>query len=294
MKIRQGSNLHIGFQGTLANIGIRGEAAAIASELYESVKDSQEFDRWIHQIDSGISFQTIEQDICLFADSHAVNRYALALTVIVAAADIMKRRFADKNIEEGIFWDSLRDLSYKNAECFAVYGVYGTFVFTWYERFFRAERFQLNRLQFEYGDFRGEDTEIDGVSIRHGQKVIHIHIPSAGPLMPDAVEDSLRRGAELLGEDQKTVVFACGSWLLFPAYKKLFKPGSNLLAFSDRFQLISVTDQAEFQDAWRVFGKTYASVDALPEDTSLRRNFKKYMQAGGRFGTAYGVIVYRR
>ena len=48
-----------------------------------------------------------------------------------------------------------------------------------------------------------------------------------------------------------------------------------------------------FHDKWRVFGKDFEKPDSeLPEDTTQRRCFKRWLLAGKKTGSGAGIFLY--
>ncbi len=122
-----------------------------------------------------------------------------------------------------------------------------------------------------------------------------IHIPSSGePFNREARMDSYRQAYAFFKEELGggPLFCVCHSWLLYPEYKKILKPGSNIVDFQSDFDIIKA-DAEEFGDAWRVFGPQYTLPAAdLPEDTSMRRAFKQHLLSGGTTGEGLGILIF--
>jgi hypothetical protein len=88
----------------------------------------------------------------------------------------------------------------------------------------------------------------------------------------------------------------CESWLLSPALAGLLPPDSRILRFQRAFDLTPGSgDEREAVLQW-VFRLTPSqqqgvSLDALPEDTALRRSMKRYLLSGGGVTAASGPLV---
>ena len=110
-------------------------------------------------------------------------------------------------------------MKWKMLECYEIHGVYGNFVGHWYDGFFNLTRFGLGRLQFELRPFEGkEDCEVDGVQIHPGDTVINMHIPSAGPMKPELLDDAFAQAEVFFKEHfpKDYTVFGVESWLIDP------------------------------------------------------------------------------
>lgn len=229
-----------------------------------------------------------------------VHNYTIELFYFMYISHALRERYAAKQIDDQIFWDSMTDLRAKLVECRDVYGINGSFVAGWFFGFFEMTRFALGRLQFERTDYsREEPYTCAGVSLREGDEMINMHIPSLGPLTVESMMDAFRRAydfplfADLRVEGSKYAPFCCGSWLLYPPHYDFLPKHSNILKFMDCFDIIEWVDSEEFHDDWRVFGK-YKDLPPkeLPRDTSLRRAFADRLIAGKPVGHGFGVFFF--
>jgi hypothetical protein len=223
-----------------------------------------------------------------------IHGYMLDMLVLLQCWKILKERYEEKNLPMQLFWDSLMDMKYKLMECRKLYGVYGNFVGFWYDRFFDLSRFALGRLQFETETYPYEEPFTqNGKTVRKGDVVINMHIPSSGPLTASEVDDALLRAAEFYKDefaDGKTA-FVVLSWLLDPDLVKLL-PDGNTKAFAQRFTVVDVHKMDEFHDGWRVFGSEWdPKLHNLPRRTKLQTSIADYLQQGGKLGEGYAIFV---
>ena len=215
-----------------------------------------------------------------------VHIYTVDMLLMLYCAVGLRKVYAQKGYSEELFCGVLTDLRCKLAECKTVHGIWGTFVFGWFYRFYNCTRFMLGRLQYETTEYKYDYKD----AIRAGDTVYNCHIPSAGPLTPESVEESLRLAYEFYGIEGVMPV-VCHSWLLYPEHYELF--GANTRAFADRFDIIKTDEQEHNGDAWRVFGMGADDLEALPQNTSLQRNFYRYFKEGKKMGNGYGVLLYK-
>lgn len=204
-------------------------------------------------------------------------------------------RYASKALNDTIFYDTMKDLKYKAVECKNVYGVYGTFVPSWFGGFFGMTRFALGRFQFEVMRYPFRSRSFGGVTVKRFSKVINLHIPSSGPLTEEMRDDAYRKAHQFYsyifcGEP---TVFVCLSWLLYRGNSEIFPEGSNLLDFMRDFEIVHSVSMPKFNDAWRVFGSDYKKPTAqLPENTSLQRAFKQRLLDKKPTGMGYAAAVF--
>lgn len=121
-----------------------------------------------------------------------------------------------------------------------------------------------------------------------------MHIPSAGPMKPELLEDAFAR-AEAFFKDyfpKDYRVFGVESWLIDPDLVQIL-PEGNMKAYARRFHLIDTEKSDEiFPDGWRVFGAEWKKKpEELPRKTGLQRAIADYLQQGGRLGSGYGIFI---
>lgn len=140
----------------------------------------------------------------------------------------------------------------------------------------RADVVSLGRLQFERlagADGRG------------------VHVPEAGPLDPAAVDASLARAREVLGEEPLT----CTSWFLDPVLPPALGPGSRLVAFAGRFATGPVHREPHADRVVAKFVFRRPVRDVLDEGrvhpgTSLERCVAQHLRAGRHWSEPSGVL----
>ena len=82
-----------------------------------------------------------------------------------------------------------------------------------------------------------------------------MHIPSAGPMKPELLEDAFARAEAFFKEyfPKDYRVFGVESWLIDPDLVQIL-PEGNMKAYARRFHLIDTEKSDEiFPDGWRVF-----------------------------------------
>jgi hypothetical protein len=212
---------------------------------------------------------------------------------LLICSERLHKLYKEKGYSDELFYDTVRDLTYKLYECHFVYGIWGTFVFWWYHRFFRLDLFAHGRLQFERKAFPLKEY---GDVLREGDTVYFCHIPSSGPLTPESVQDSLKRAYAFFKPELKNGILPvyCNSWLLYPPHAPLFPSGSNLARFYEIFDIIEYEEDVGNKDFCRIFGTHYSPklLEDLPEDNTLRKNFKHFLLNGGCMGLGKGIILF--
>jgi len=138
----------------------------------------------------------------------------------------------------------------------------------------RADVVALGRLQF--GRTAGDDGHA-------------VHVPEAGPLTDEAVEDSLAAAGRVLGARE----FQCTSWLLDPLLPPALGPDSGIVRFAGRFE-VEPADRGEQGDravAKFVFRRPLPEVLGLVEpQTRLERVVVEHLRAGGHWSEPRGFL----
>ena len=227
------------------------------------------------------------------AQEAKLPRYSVDMVFLLMEAPALLERYGRMGISEEIYWDSLADLRYKLAECKGAFGLWGTFVLSWYRGFYRCTRFALGRMQYERAEFPYE--EYGGV-LKQGDTVYKCHIPSSGPLDGNAVIGSLKRAHAFFEKELKDGLLPvfCSSWLLYPPHAPCFREGSNLRRFYEMFTVLEQIEKPENPDFWRVFNMHYdpATLADAPADTFLRAGLKEFLLAGNCMGNGRGVLLF--
>ncbi len=262
----------------------KGEYSARIDEL--SIKHANEDYDGIDEILDALT--SLSEDI-------HVDKYTLHLLFFMYRAFPLRDEYIKRNLPLEVYWDSVTDLRAKLVECKEVKNVWGSFVASWFNGFFIVDRFALGRLQYEMRKYDWDDYSKNGFAVGQGDMVFNVHIPSLGPLTVDSVMDSFKRAYNFFSDKLcgKPIVFQCSSWLLYLPHYDFLPKDSNILKFMDCFDIIRSKDNDVFGDRWRVFGKyTDFKNEDLPEDTSLRRAYKKRLMDGMKTGSGRGIIIF--
>lgn len=228
-------------------------------------------------------------------DELGLHKYTIDILILLQCWLMLQKKYSEKGLPREIFKDSLADMRCKLQECRKVYGVTGIFVGGWYDRFFDISRFALGRLQFETEIYPyNEPFVYNGHTVKKGDKVINVHIPSLGPLKMEEVTDSLNRAVTFYKEyfPEGCTKFVCYSWLLDTDLQEIL-PEGNLRLFTSLFHVVDVKKEEVFEDGWRVFGQEWnKEAKDLPRHTKLQKNIADYLQQGKELGEGYGVLFY--
>lgn len=251
----------------------------------------------LYEKDVNIDYGDILSKVDKATEYSNVHKYSAELLIFILFSKHLRELYKQRGIADKIWFDSMCDLKWKLWECKAVRGSWGSFVAGWFPRFFNLTRFALGRLQFEIVDFDGE-YEKNGKKLKTGDKVINVHIPrTLTPLSTDSRNDAYSQAAEFFKDmtEGAPIAFVCSSWLLYPEAEKILPPHSNIRGFMADYDIIRsrVDEEGDYHNMWRLFDMDYTGdLNDYPEDSSLRRAYKKFLLDGNRCGGGYGVFFY--
>ncbi len=264
----------------------------------EIIIDEHTYDL-VHVIDTfyetDFSVEAIEPLLKAIADKSKVDLYTVNFVFLTVASERMLEEYILKGYGETLFWETIMDIKYKLYECQWVKGVLGNHVIAWYPIFYRLDIVKLGRLEFEKVKFPKESYEKNGVSIKEGDDVYFIHIPSSGPLTEELRYDSYKRAYEFFSKEigDGPLICICESWLLYEDNRKIFPSRLNIVKFLDDWDINYNEVNETNSEAWRIFGVDYSGdVSLLPRETTLQKSMIDWFEKGHKMGQAFGVLVF--
>ena len=257
-----------------------------------------EFDGIVrYYIESGCDSNATDKLLTAFSEKSSANFYSCWLLLLLLAAESAKPLYEKRGATEEVFFETFADLRYKALECLEEHGVWGIFVPFWYVHFIKCNIIKFGRLEYEDGVYNGDEPYTVGdITLKKGMPIKHIHIPSSGEGFDlESRLASYRMAYEFYTKETglDKLYGECHSWLLYPDYESILPEKSNILSFRHDFDIIEWGNQDSFADAWRLFGKEHRlPIAEYPEDTSMRRAFKKHLLEGGKSGEGIGYLIF--
>lgn len=263
------------------------------NETYKKLRQMYNDDVWGN-------LKYVKEELVKIAEQTGDHIYTLNLIFLLDACEILMPRFLAQGNSEELFFKTMKDIKVKLDECKQVKGVYGVFAsLDWFAGFFEPSRYWLGRLQFEKTKFKLDSYEGNGISLKKGDTVINVHIPSGEPMVIEDCLKSYDMACEHYSElydEYGCIPFVCNSWLLFEEHDKFLNPESNIYKFMKQYELLDTTYEDNFGNGWRIFGSGNNEKDPskLPENTSLLRAYKKWLCDGNKAGYSYGIRIHRK
>lgn len=201
------------------------------------------------------------------------------LCVMLMGARFSLEKYVEHGIPRKIFSDTMKCFPRFVREHKVSYGVWGFDRDFWTGRQLSLRLFRIGQLEYEK-------------VVQDGKKMLSVHIPSDAVLDQEELAESIRQSVcffEKFDRDYASVPYICTSWLLSPALRKLLGENSRILKFQDMFQITGVDEENRNFMEW-VYKRKDLSPEQLPEDTSLQRNMKAHLLAGGWIGEGTGFL----
>lgn len=205
--------------------------------------------------------------------------------VLLSALPDVLEWHSRRGIPTAVSWATLEDLGRQVRIYHRFYGRSGFDEFDWVSRHFRGLVFQLGRLQFEPAALEEEwrsDPELIA-SAGAGGRVLALHVPEGGPLLPELCDDALTRAPGFFARhfpEEEYRVATCESWLLDGQLSEYLPPEANIVRFQRRFTMLPSCAVGNRAVLRFVFYKNEAALDQLPQDTRLKRAIVRHLEAG--------------
>ncbi len=200
------------------------------------------------------------------------------LACLLLAAARAHGEYVRLGIPEKVYEDTMRCFTRFVKEHRALTGEWGFDRGWWAWRATCLRLFRIGALEYEL--LSGE------------KRALSLHIPSDASLDLKACRSSHEAARTFFAAYFPAYARApvvCSSWLLHPALKELLGEESNIVRFQSLFDIVRV-DDCDLSYRAFVFRRTDGDIADYPEKTTLQRRLKRYLLAGGRFGSASGVL----
>lgn len=211
----------------------------------------------------------------------------LPLLALLVTEPELTAYHASRGVPAEVTAATLRELGQQVWVHRLTFGTLGLHTYGWLPVTWSGSLYWLGRLQFNLELLPGTDAA-------GGGWVVSTHIPRAGRLDPDAVQDSLTRAAAFFPRhfpDRKVQHFFCSSWLLAPELAGALDPGSNLARFQRRWHLYGEPMPADEDAVFFTFAQRgEVELSALPQQTSLQRAIVARLGSGGHWSSRSGRL----
>lgn len=235
---------------------------------------------------------TLRALIGTFPDDHDFtppDDARIALAAFLATLPDIRRYHREVGVADDVSRATLADLGQQLSLHRRAYGGFGLATAWWICAHWTGVLYRLGRLQFL---LHQPTAPVPGV--RDGEWVLGVHIPEAGPLTPDAVDESIALAVAFFarhfpGQPVRTATLH--SWLLDPYLLDNLPAAANIVRFGRRFTPFGAPADGPDGPLYFVFGAPDASsLDRLPRRTALQRLILDRIAAGGTWQAATGYL----
>ncbi len=185
-------------------------------------------------------------------------------------------KYKKKGIDDDIFVHTMQFCTRFLNEHKRIYGYYAFTWAWWFPRQLSLQEFRIGELEYEFVDAE--------------EKRIYIHIPGDAHMEAKRMQESFTAYRNFLTRyypDWVKVDWYCESWMLSPSLKELLPEDSNILGFQKLFEIESTDYESMAVLDW-VYPGEKTDLSGLSENTSLQKNMKHFLLAGGKIGWANG------
>jgi hypothetical protein len=212
------------------------------------------------------------------------------LYVFLAGAAATLRGHRARGVPEDITWATLQDTGLQVAHYQTRNGRPGFDGAFWVWPHFRGEVYRLGRLQYTLGAIDFDPDE--GAGFHRGDAALEVHIPALGPMTPEACDESIAHAQKFFPmyfADRPVRIATCASWLLDPQLGDYLGPDTNIMRFQNRFTHAPDWSRPGDEDVIRfAFGYLPASIDDLPQRTTLERAVVSHLRKGEHWDIRLG------
>ena len=229
------------------------------------------------------AWETVKASVPGWRQDGGMGQLAAAL----GGACYTRRLYQKHGVPEDVFFATMGCFARFLRETYEIFGQWAFDRGFWTWRQTSGRLFRLGTLEFEYCP-AGEGGTLS------------VHIPSDAVLSREELDRSYDWAEKFFAGEGRAFCcqglpteFQCSSWLLAPALEELLPEESGIRRFAGDYVRRAVEeDDREFY-RWLFKCEPPLPVEDLPEDTSLQRAAKAYLTAGGKIGSARGVLVRR-
>jgi hypothetical protein len=211
--------------------------------------------------------------------------------VYLALVPAVRAYHAAHDVPDEVSWATLADLGRHLASDRLMAGAARAAKVSWLTFHVRGGLYELGRLQFQRGTIPAELAAPAGLSA--DGHALSVHIPSSGPLTPEACAASFARARpffERCFPEEDYCVAYCDSWLLDPQLAEYLDADSNIVRFQRSFELVDGSSDARFDVMRFVFHTVSTPLEELTPSTTLERAIVAHLEAGREWYVRQGWL----
>lgn len=242
--------------------------------------------------DRGFDHGPVFENLHGLQETTGIHPYTIDMLYLLCLLPDLEEQYGREGIPTRFFHSFVENLKQAACNCQKIHGVWGTDIAWWLIDFFKLKLFSIGRLQFKRRKLR---KAMGGYA--EGSYYIDVHIPGGAPLTPALCAASYAEAAAFFRGryGMEHILFGCHSWLLSPELRTILPENSNILAFARDYTILQTRMDPTSSAVSFIFHVpgVPADLETLPEETSLQKALKTYLQGGKTINTAFGILEYQ-
>ena len=242
--------------------------------------------------DRGFDHGPVFENLHGLQEVTGIHPYTIDMLYLLCLLPDLEEQYGREGIPTRFFHGFVKNLKQAACNCQKIHGVWGTDIAWWLIDFFKLKLFSIGRLQFKRRKLR---KAMGGYA--EGSYYIDVHIPGGAPLTPALCAASYAEAAAFFRGryGMEHILFGCHSWLLSPELRTILPENSNILAFARDYTILQTRMDPTSSAVSFIFHVpgVPADLETLPEETSLQKALKTYLQEGKTINTAFGILEYQ-
>ena len=242
--------------------------------------------------DRGFDHGPVFENLHGLQETTGIHPYTIDMLYLLCLLPDLEEQYGREGIPTWFFHGFVENLKQAACNCQKIHGVWGTDIAWWLIDFFKLKLFSIGRLQFKRRKLR---KAMGGYA--EGSYYIDVHIPGGAPLTPALCAASYAEAAAFFRGryGMEHILFGCHSWLLSPELRTILPENSNILAFARDYTILQTRMDPTSSAVSFIFHVpgVPADLETLPEETSLQKALKTYLQGGKTINTAFGILEYQ-
>lgn len=215
----------------------------------------------------------------------------------------LKKFYEEKGIPLLHFYHSIYDLSFRLERYKNIHGNYGLSDsdIRWLSPLYKGEIFELGSLRYQITHFSNQEIERQTYQYMllpeewkerfpEGTPIIMIHILKDTDFRPVKIDESLKLARDFFERYFPTheyEIFLCRTWLIYRPTHDLLRPDSNIVSFSNRFEIIAENRNTK-QALDRIYGTSdLAEIEKMDKQSSLEKTAYRHLD---KLGVAAGIF----
>ena len=259
------------------------KTAPIIEKWYLALGFPQKFDKAFYQaladydIDDSVSIDTYD----LSCQDGKMN-----LLSVLYMCEALEQTYQARKISRDILLDTLQDIVRYTVIWSNIKETLYLGELEWLKFHLQGALVKLGRVQFK---LTSAPQVFPESGIIEPEYMMELHIPDEGPLTPEAVDASLQVADAFFAKDAFRY-FTCRSWLLDPTLTDFLKPGSNILAFQDRFQIVATLPSDGLLRYLFKWNTNRENLEQFTPTSGLAARVKESALAGRTFYAGTGIL----